>query len=198
MPSRPTARLAAAAALVAGAALIAPMAAIGAAENQKVPPRHVICKKAQTWIPIDYSGGCYLVFSQAVRQKVMADFEKVASTGSQWAANPSVVPLVPAWKTMRCQRGGQAGLVKLNRWQAGTCTFTTTFAHRGYDEHPDHEWECTVEIVVRTSLNGSKRIRNGKIWLQWDVSAVPNTLDAVAGEFPNCEKSVPDDAWTSG
>jgi hypothetical protein len=58
MPSRPTARLTAAAALVAGAALIAPMAAIGAAENQKVPPRHVICKKAQTWIPIDYSGGC--------------------------------------------------------------------------------------------------------------------------------------------
>jgi|GEM_PF-1437838 len=39
MPSRRTTRLAAAAALAAAASLTAPMAVVGAAENQKVPRR---------------------------------------------------------------------------------------------------------------------------------------------------------------
>lgn len=193
MPSRPTSRFTAAAALVAGAALMAPMAAIGAVENQKVPPRHVICEKVQTWIPIDYSGGCYLSFqSLAIRSSVYAAFVKVGANSSQWAGAQAA----SAVKAMKCTRGGFVNNQKLNRWQAGTCAWNETFQHVGYGDHPDHQWQCEVTMVVTSAPNEKRRGKGTRMALQWLVSSTPlQDLSRTDGEFPFCDKSVPEDAW---
>jgi hypothetical protein len=192
MASRLSARLTASAALVAGAALMAPMAAIGAAENQKVPPRHVICQKVQTWIPLGYSGGCYLSFSPAIRSSAYAAFAKAGANSSQWAGANAAA----AVKAMRCTRGGVVNTMRLNRWQSGTCVWNETYQHVGYGDHGDHQWQCEVTMVVTSAPNGKMRGKGTRMAMQWLVSSTPlQDLTRTDGEFPFCDKSVPEDAW---
>lgn len=187
-------RFALAAALVAGAALLAPAGVLGATENQKAPPRHVLCSKAKTWIPLTYNGGCFLWFSRSARLAVYADFAKAAETNSQWAG-PSAYAAV---QQMKCQRGSPPGdPLKLDKMQAGLCSWPETFRHVGYDEHPDHTWQCVVVMVVRTSMNGAKRTVRGRIEMQWDVTAAVKQSEQ-AGWMPNCDQTVPEDQWSSG
>lgn len=185
-----------AAVLVCCAAMASPALA---AQSAEVPSRHVICNKAQTWIPLAYDGGCYLRFSPTIRKAVYAAFASAAKSDAQWIRDPQdVVPLVPQWQAMRCTRGGKANGVALNRWQAGTCTWDTeVFGHRGYGDHADHEWQCRVVMVLRTSMNGKQRTRGGKLWMQWDVTATPlQDLQPSFGTYPRCGKDAPEDTWT--
>jgi len=186
-------------ACIAAAALLSGSLVGSAAGAGKTPARHVICSKVTTWIPADYDGGCYLTFSPAIRKAVYAGFTAAAKTDSQWVPDPDPAPPAPQWKAMKCRRGGVANRVPLNKWQAGTCTWgSETFGHRGYGDHPDHEWHCTVTMVVRTSMNGKTKMKRGRPWMQWDATASPlQATAATAGTYPWCSKRVPDDTWTS-
>ena len=174
--------------------------AVAAPARAKAPTRHVICSKTPTWIPADYDGGCYLSFSQQVRRIAYNAFAEAADNGSDWKwGNASgVAPLIgPAFlAAMDCSRGGTVALQRLNKWQAGTCTWNDTFGHYGLGDHPDHEWECSVTVVLRSSMNGKSRMRKGRLWMQWDVTGAP--LDdgtRLGGEFPHCGKDPSTDDW---
>jgi len=186
---------------VAGTALTG--TATAASLKAKTPPRHVICSKASTWIPADYNGGCYLTFSQPVRRIAYDALVKAGETSSQWkwGSSTDVARLIGSnlLASMKCSRGGSVGLVKLNRWQAGTCTWTETFGHYGIGDHPDHEWDCAVSVALRSSQNGKSRMKNRRLWMQWDVTGAPVDDGArVSGEFPLCEKDPSTDAWYGG
>lgn len=183
------------AATLAGAALAG--VATAAPAKAATPPRHVICAKASTWIPVDYDGGCYLTFSSTVRRIAYDAFTKAAQLSSQWQGSEDIAPLDQGAivKGMRCTRGGMAGLVRLNRYKAGRCTWTDTYGHYGLGDHADHTWGCEVTVVVSTGPNGKSRVRNGRAALQWAVTAAPlDDATLVAGEWPHCEKNA-DDSW---
>lgn len=193
MKSTPVLALVAAAAVTA----VAVTGSAAATPRAKTPPRHVICSKASTWIPVDYNGGCYLTFTPAVRRIAYDAFANAARLSSQWQGSDDLAPLdqTAIVAGMRCTRGGMAGLVRLNKWQAGRCTWTDTYGHYGLGDHPDHTWECEVTVVVRTGPNGKSRVRGTRASLQWDVTAAPlDDASQVNGEWPNCEKN-PDDTW---
>lgn len=182
--------------LAAGAVLAAPTLGLAAREAQKVPPRHVICSKVTTWIPATYSGGCYLSFGTAVRSSAYAAFARSASGNAEWAG-PNAAGAV---KAMRCVRGGMANGMKLNRWQSGMCVWNETFQHVGYDTppnpHANHQWQCEVTVVVTSAPNGRMRSRATRLLMQWKVSSTPlQDLTRTDGEWPFCNRSVPEDAW---
>ncbi len=183
-------------ALAAGVVFTAPAAGLGAAEAQKAPPRHVICSKVTTWIPADYTGGCFLSFSPAIRSSAYAAFAKSASGNSEWAG-PNAAGAV---STMKCRRGGVANGMKLNRWQSGMCVWNEAFQHVGYDTppnpHADHQWQCEVTVVVTSAPSGKMRRKGVRSSLQWAVSSTPlQDLTRTDGEWPFCNKTVPEDAW---
>ena len=196
MTLRPTLSLVAAVALV-GTTLAG--TATAAHDNAKAPVRHVICSKTPTWIPANYDGGCYLTFSRAVRRIAYNAFEQAAETSDQWKWSDPILARLDVGSvlaSMKCARGGVAGLVKLNKWQAGICTWTETFRHQGLGDHPNHEWECTVSVALRSGMNGKSRMTKGRPWMQWDVTGAPlDDATREAGEFPNCEKDPSTDAW---
>lgn len=186
-------------ALAAAGAALAPLAVTGTPALAKPPVRHVICSKASTWIPFDYDGGCYLRFSTAVRRIAYAAFADAAAGSDQWSGN-QVAPLdlAPTLGSMRCTRGGTAGLVKLNRWQAGMCSWTETWGHYGLGDHTDHEWSCEVTVVLRSGLNGKTRKKRGRVEMQWDVTGSPlQEVMVTGGEYPYCDKD-PDDNFPTG
>lgn len=183
---------------LAGAAAI-PAGVATSPALAKAPVKHVICTKASTWIPVDYTGGCYLRFSPAVRTVAYRAFTDAAQGSSQWSGN-QVAPLDlgPILQSMRCSRGGTAGLVTLNKWQAGTCTWRETWGHYGLGDHPDHEWSCEVTVVLRSGLNGKTRKKRGRMEMQWDVTGSPlQEVMVTGGEYPYCDKDA-DDAFPSG
>lgn len=189
-------RALAGAVLVVGPAALLPTGALGAGEAQKVPPRHAVCAKVTTWIPADYNGGCYLSFVPAIRSSAYATFAKAAAGDTEWAG-PNAAAAV---KSMRCTRGGTVNGMKLNRWQSGTCVWNETFQHVGYDTppnpHADHQWQCEVTMVVTSAPNGKMRRTGTRPWIQWRVSSTPlQDLTRYDGEWPWCNKTVPEDAW---
>lgn len=191
--TRPAAPLAIA---LAGAALLAPAGALAANGTQRVPPRHVICSKTVTWVPMDYDGGCFLTFSQAIKRSAYGVFSLTAADDSEWAGANTAA----AVSTMRCTRGGTVNGMKLNRFQSGTCVWNETYQHVGYDTppepHANHQWQCEVTMVITSAPAGKTRGRPGRMSMQWKVSSTPlQDLTRTDGEFPFCNKSVPDDAW---
>lgn len=180
-------------ALLACAIAAVPAVGTGSAAGASTPARHVICAKTKTWIPADYSGGCYLTFSRAVKRLVYGTWGLTAAGDDQWAGPRAA----DAIASMKCTRGGHAGLVALNRWQMGTCTWSDEiFQHVGLGDHPNHTWTCEVTMVVRTGMNGKSKRTGMRMWMQWDVSAaVLDDATRIEGEFPACDKSAPDDNW---
>lgn len=196
-PSRPLAMLAA-----AGAAIVAATAATTPA-LAKTPVKHVICDRAAKWIPVDYTGGCYLTFSPAVRTIAYDAFEDAAKDDPSWLGANDLgggsLQKAQAVKAMTCRRGGMAGLVKLNRFHAGMCTWNDTFGHFGLGDHADHTWACEVTVVLRSGLNGKTRTRKGRMAMQWDVTGAPlQDIMVVGGEYPYCGKAAPEDTWLQG
>lgn len=189
-------------ALAAAGAVLAPAAVLTTPALAKVPTRHVICDKAAKWIPTDYTGGCYLTFSTAVRTIAYNAFAASASSGTQWiGSDGDATPLTNSTiiKSMKCRRGGNFNGVKANRFHAGWCTWTDTFGHFQEGEHPVHTWGCEVTVVLRSGPGGKSRMRAGRPELQWTVTAAPHQdVIIVGGEYPYCGKDAPDDTWQQG
>jgi hypothetical protein len=178
-------------ALIGAGALLIALAS--AASTSAAPKRYVICDKTMNWVPVDYDG-CRLTFSKAVKRTTYFDFANLMDEGSQWAG-PSLVPPVAA---MRCRRGGMANLVKINPAVGGLCVWNETWEHRGDGDHPNHQWQCEVTSVVTVGPTGKMRTRKGRVWTQWKVTGVPlQDLFVVQGEYPFCDKQVPEDTWTT-
>ena len=48
-------------------------------------------------------------------------------------------------------------------------------------------------------LNGKTRMRKGRMAMQWDVTGAPlQDVMVVGGEYPYCDKAVPEDTWLQG
>lgn len=55
---------------------------------------------------------------------------------------------------------------------------------------------CEVGVVVTSAPHGKRRDKGTRMALQCLVSSTPlQDLPRYDGEFPFCEKSVPEDAW---
>lgn len=198
MPTpRPLVMLAAAGAVMVPAAVgLSPAAA-------KTPTKHVICDKPAKWIPSDYTGGCYLTFSRAVRGIAYDAFEDAARDDAQWIGSTELgggsLGREKAVTSMTCRRGGTLNGVRLNRFHAGWCTWTDTFGHFEEGDHPVHTWGCDVIVAVRSGPGGKVRTRRGRVELQWTITAAPfQDLLVVGGEYPYCGKTVPEDTWLQG
>ncbi len=164
----------------------------------KAPSRHVLCGKAATWIPMEYDGGCYVTFTQAVRRIAYDAFAEAAQSETQWRGSSGLAQLNIGQivASMKCSRGGSVNLIALNRWQAGLCTWTETFGHYDLGDHPVHEWTCEITVAVRTSMSGKVKRRKGRVWMEWSTTAAPvDDVSAQPGEFPHCGKDA-DDNWS--
>lgn len=189
--------------LAAAGAVLVPAAVVATPALAKTPVKHVICDKPVKWIPVDYTGGCYLTFPTAVRTIAYDAFEEAAKGDPSWLGSTDLgaaaLSKPSKIRAMKCRRGGTAGLVKLNRFQAGTCTWIDTFGHFGLGDHADHTWDCEVTVVLRSGLNGKTRMRKGRMEMQWDVTGAPlQDVLEVGGEYPYCDKAVPEDTWLQG
>lgn len=189
--------------LRAGAVVAGAAAAVGAVALQpttaQAVPRHVICDASAKWVPVDYTGGCYLRFSRAVRRIAYDAFATAAEARAQWQGSADIAPLDQSAiiASMNCTLGGNADLLLLNKFRAGKCEWTDTFGHFGLGDHPDHTWDCQVTVVVTAGPTATRRTRRGRMDLQWKVSAAPfQSIEVIPGEFPYCDKNT-DDSWDS-
>jgi hypothetical protein len=181
---------------IAGAALV-PAAVLATPALGKTPTKHVICDKAAKWIPVDYTGGCYLMFSKALRTMAYDAFVDSAEDMTQWLGHAGAdLQAANHIKSMKCSRGGTFNGLKLNRFHTGSCTWTDTWVHFNEGDHPTHTWGCEVTMVLRSGLGGKTRNRRGRLEMQWTVTAAPlQRIVAVGAQFPFCDKKVPEDTY---
>ena len=187
----------------AAGAVAVPAAALTTPALAKTPVKHVICDKATKWIPMDYTGGCYLTFSRAVRTIAYEAFVDAAENDPSWLGSndAGAGPLMKGEviKSMTCRRGGTLNGVKVNRFHGGWCTWTDTYGHFGLGDHTDHTWACDVIVALRSGLGGKMRTRKGRTEMQWTVTGAPfQDFVAVGGEWPYCDKAAPEDTWLQG